>query len=197
MAHNTLSEKLDHIQSEELGFPFDEEALWVNLESKLDSKVAFNRRWMIAASIFLLVFLAPLTLLKEWNADAPSEMVVEEVVTIPEKVEMKAEESVVSNENIQRKHPAMPTLTRIGVKPVIASVRNDKLVALEPIHFQKEQQPLQQFAVEDISIIQASLEKSKVEKGRSVSIRAQWQTPSRESNVKYQALKIKLNEKEN
>lgn len=196
MAHNTLSEQLDQITKNDLGFPFDEDALWDRLEGRLEGKAAIQRRWLVAACLFILVFLAPFTLLKEWSAPV-SEVVAEEVikpeVVVPALVEEKVE--VVKQAKVEPIKTM--TLEGRGVSLNLASIGEVELAPAAILQVQKQTNHTPQFAVEDISIIQASLEKSKVEKERGVSIRAQWQTTSSKADVNYQALKFKLNEKEN
>ena len=198
MDRNILSEKLDRISCEELGVPFDQEAQWSRLASRFkNERVTYQRRWLIAACFFLAVFLAPMRLLREISnlpsMDHQLESVTlpayksTEIVTQPTK---KVEErSVASTRTEQVLHVVAPLKVTLELAKLDLSE-----VVLEEIGIKtnKKSQPL--FAAEDISIIQASLEKPSVEKGRKLSIRAQWQTYPTSTNVKQQGLKIKLNE---
>ena len=71
------------------------------------------------------------------------------------------------------------------------------VVNLKPILIEKEQIERQLFANEDISIIQASLGTPKIEKEKSVTLRAQSHTSSQTVQLHNQALKIKLFERSN
>ena len=196
MAHRRISEKLDSISYEDLNVSFDEGLIWEKLESKLSPiSRPFEWKWMVAAAVFLLVLFVPLTILKK-ETQVLSEKVdkVENLKTL-EKVVPSASLNTKGAVTLEKAKVQMKThdLERKSVEMQLATIANPTL-SIERIELKKEKKKLQ-FAAEDISVIQASLEQPKTERGRKMSIRAQWQTSSTKSNVEYQALKIKLNEK--
>ncbi|MEQ9008013.1 MAG: hypothetical protein RLP12_09030, partial [Ekhidna sp.] len=87
---------------------------------------------------------------------------------------------------------------RKGIEPAQVVELSKIKLSLVPIALPNSQQEIKKtaFAAEDISIIQASLGQPSIENGRTMTIRAQWQNSTEELNVNYQALKIKLYEKD-
>ncbi len=195
MAHKRLSEKLDSIAHLELGMAFDEGLVWEKLESRLTSKnKSFNWNWMVAAVLFLSVLLFPLTLLEKTEPRLEISHRQHEVnPTVIENSNSNLEE--VDKPAISRKTLVFSTLPTKKIEVELAPVNVAGLRASEKIELKQKNTKLQ-FAAEDISIIQASLEQPKIEKGRTMTIRAQWQKSTAKSNVEYQALKIKLYEKQ-
>lgn len=198
MAHNNFSEKLDQISIDELGFSFDESAAWKMLEAKLNRKtIVLDRKWLAVACMFIAILMIPFSLTEKFSADTSEPVAIEyynptELVNDPLLVE--AEE----DEVLERVRVFTPI--HIEPKKIELSIADVDLKSMVPLRLEvieiEEIKTTPQFALEDISIIQASLEGAKVEKGKNLSIRAQWQTTPNEVNVNYQALKIKLYEKE-
>ena len=200
MALSELSEKLDQLSEQELGFEFDDAAVWSKLEQKLDNKNRYAFWWVAAACLLAGFLFWPLGFFESMDAERP--MVADQVEVAEEELvavqEIPEDEPIV---NGSRKEPAFMEF-KIPSKKEIAHVQLAEVsrwkLHLKPIPtqtaIQETESPL--FAAEDISIIQASLEQSSIEKGRTMTIRAQWQKSPDELNVNYQALKIKLYEKE-
>ncbi|NQZ77512.1 MAG: hypothetical protein HRT61_15630, partial [Ekhidna sp.] len=147
--------------------------------------------WIMAAACTLLFVLFPISFLEKSTQDISLSEVVEETKKDSPLME------VMPASNIGKKLEMIPVKTiksieRRNVNVALASV--DIKPLLEPL-LQPKAEEKPQFAPEDISIIQASLERPSIRKGRTMTIRAQWQKSSTNSNVENQALKIKLYEK--
>lgn len=210
MAHKTLKDRLDQLDYEDLSIPFDEGLVWERLEARLESKKkGFLIKWLIAASILLSIVSVPL-IFQHAEPDqvvASSDTKMETVTTLQKADENQEKDErvdwVTSEETLKemKRHPIIQTLTSKGIEVNIADVvLTPNLVKMPIKKNQKESKP--QFAAEDISIIQATLENATVndrrmEKEKSLSIRAQWQTfSSDQTNIESnQPLKIKLYEK--
>ncbi len=195
MAHRRITEKLDSISHEELGIPFDEGLIWEKLESRLSPiSNSFEWKWMVAAAVFFMVLFLPLTILKKESLELSDKVDhVESLKIVGTEIPFQATDAeeplILEKGKIQQE---TLHLERKNIETKLATIATHTLI-IEKIELKKEKKKLQ-FAAEDISVIQASLEQPKTERGRKMSIRAQWQTSSTKSNVEYQALKIKLNE---
>ncbi len=193
MAHNQLAENLDQISTSQLGFEFEDSIVWSKLEQRLDNRKMIVNWWMVAASVLIGLLLLPTSLLKE---------AVNETVLISQDLEIPASDSQVGivseNEEGVNERPikSIWIVNRKEIEPMPLAKVTPQIGSLEPIltAVQKENKPV--FTGEDISIIQASLEQPKIGKGRTMTIRAQWQKSPTKSNVEHQALKIKLYEKQ-
>lgn len=197
MAHNDLSEKLDQLSSQELGFEFDDAATWSRLERRLDNRKPLAIWWVATVCLILgLAFILNSSTERSENLALTEQSTASEVeVQVPAVVQEQANRPVTVDEVSHYEEPK--ALKKKGIDPLhLASLPAIKL-ELEPVAIQlKKEKNRSLFAAEDISTIQASLEQSKVEKGRTMTIRAQWQKSPDELNVNYQALKIKLYEKD-
>lgn len=195
MALNELANKLDTITKDEFGFEFDEAAMWNRLEQRLSNRRAFAYWWAVAACLLAGMLFMPMTLLRESSESLQAENEIVSGVEPKEQINVAAfAEEEVNVEEFPKTQ--LLTLERRGVESVFATDMPNKTLQLEPIKIKKEHKTKSAFAANDISVIQASLEKPKSEKGRTITIRAQWQSSPDELNVNYQALKIKLNEKD-
>ncbi|SNS97842.1 hypothetical protein SAMN05421640_1864 [Ekhidna lutea] len=195
MALNRLSENLDQLSGQELGFEFDEAAVWAKLESRLENRKSNVYWWTVAASLLLVLIFAPYSLLKKDRSEALIMTSIEEVAKeAPQEIE--ALNADVSHKLKRHIASEIGLLESRGVSSLQLAELPIKKLSLEPIAIvkqEKKNKPV--FAAKDISIIQASLEQPSIGKGRTMTIRAQWQNSTEESNVNYQALKIKLYEK--
>lgn len=196
MALNQLSEKLDQLSGEELGFEFDENLVWSKLENKLDKGKVRAYWWAVAASLVVALLFIPLSFVNDSQIETTVLSHKEELkLEVPAKVEdsnPKVESTPKEQALTQVKKPLM----RKGTAPVQMVELPVKELLLVPIAIEKQDirtKPV--FAAKDISIIQASLEKPPIENGRTMTIRAQWQKSPDELNVNHQTLKIKLYEK--
>lgn len=194
MAHNILSEKLDAIKKEELGFSFSEEALWMKMEAQLGTNSGINVRWWLAAACcFIVVFLAPITMQLE-NMPLVAETITKEQALIAtpggqglELTPKKLESLIIPvADDIQSNHSTL-ALAQVEMKPIIP------LRAQSSLETKVKMKP--QFAAKDISIIQASLGRPSIGTGRSLTVRAQLQSFSTQSKLNKKELKIKLYEK--
>ncbi len=193
MALNKLSEKLDQVTEQELGIDFDSTVVWSKLEQRLDNRKAHVYWWVVAASVLLGLLLFPISLLKE-SVDTTltisqfEEVPIKEVV--PETALSVKEESVVP----KRESKSTMEVQKIGTPLQYAKVSKAVLI-LEPLQVTYKKENKSTFDAKDISIIQASLERPSIEKGKNISIRAQ--LPSFPNHVKSnkKVVKIKLYEK--
>ena len=192
MALNELSEKLDQLSVEEMGIAFDESAVWSRLEQRLDNRKAYIYWWTVAACVLLAILFLPISLLKETDTttSALSQNVDSPVIESPVLVESPKEKI-----EVEKLKKPIWQLDKKSIDPIQLAQVKIKTPALEPIVFTVEKDKKPTFAGEDISIIQASLEQPKIGKGRTMTIRAQWQKSPTKSNVEHQALKVKLYEK--
>ena len=196
MARSKITEKLDLITHEELGIRFDEGLVWEKLDARLgEAPKVLPIRWMLAAAVFLGVLLLPLTLLRdEARLDSfgtIAEQPGTEQLGTDGALVIEAGE-LVSSEQIAVNTPDESTyqLPRIHTKKVEIKLANIATPTLAPVAFQppQEQKVKPQFAVEDISIIQASFEKAsindqRIETGTKLSISAQWNGSNSSSDV--------------
>ncbi|WP_425390197.1 hypothetical protein [Ekhidna sp.] len=192
MALNQLSEKLDTLDSKDIGIDFDEARVWNRLNERLSSRRYPYYWWMAAASLFLLTLL-PITILKETQ---PVINVYDKSAVVKSKIQEPIHE--IQEEPLELNTHIVPVITprlrkHAELKAAVISNPNLTLVPIELSEPSKEQVVFNQ---NDISIIQASLESPTIENGRKVTIRAQWQKSPNEVPVNYQALKIKLYEKD-
>lgn len=196
MGHKSLSDKLDQIQKADLGIHFDESLLWEDLSLKLSDKkpVVFERRLLIAACITLLILLFPIVLINdsivvETNGIAQSFEGMDTTELLDKEVLMTQKndtEKVVMNKM---------RLYSVKGKKIDISIATIDLIRIniEPLYIIKEQKTERQlFADQDISIIQASLGSSSIEKGKSFTVRAQLHASSQPAQLNNQELKIKL-----
>ena len=194
MAHNQLSEKLDLITDAELNTDFDPSALWSRLEDRLEERNSAIYWRTVAACILVLTFFLPISILKETETRIQTQAISEMVEAAIDPSLVKSEEA---NEIIQKEQYVEPfrSLEKKGAELSIAQI-SATVPMLEPIALSENKKGKAAFAPEDISIIQASLEKPKIRKGRTMTIRAQWQKSPTKSNVEHQTVKIKLYEKD-
>lgn len=200
MGHNKLSQKLDQIRREELGIHFDNSILWEDLSTKLGNSkaVLIDRRLLIAACVTLLILLfpivfindsAPVQLASEVSSDEfvneGAEKLGNPVVAIPETNEKIAKTTLhfVARKEIEFNTVALIDYSMDDLK-LLPIVKNKKIKK-------------QLFADQDISIIQANLGKSRIEKEKSVRMSAQLHTSSQSVQLNNQELKIKLFERSN
>jgi hypothetical protein len=194
MGHNTLSDKLDQIQKEELGIHFNDSLLWEELNGRMEIKKAgFDFRLLIAACISLMILFSPFILVNnqtELGSEISSLTPIQKTEPIP------AEPMIVEDQTLVKTavHDIKKRPIDIGEKEV---AEIGKLV-IHPIEVQEyTKQKRQLFANEDISIIQANLGTPSIEKGKSVTIRAQFHASSQPVELNNQELKIKLFEVSN
>ena len=196
MAHSKITEKLDLITHDELGIRFDEGLVWEKLDARLgnEPKVLPIRR-MVAAAVFLGVLLLPLTLLKDQAtldsfgtiAEHPgTEQLGTDGALVIEATKPINSELIAANTLDESTHQ----LLDIHTKKVELKMASIATPSLAPVAFQppQEQKIKPQFAVEDISIIQASFEKAsindqRIETGTKLSISAQWNGSNSSSDV--------------
>lgn len=190
MGLEQLSEKLDHITNEDLGVPFDEGMIWDKLENKMSARRTSIYPWLVAAALALFLLSFPIVVLEKTMADP--QLIVAESQLVPAMTLKETPATVIETKEAVPVKAALFTVQKKQVTIQLASIEvNPKL---DPISNQIEEKKLQ-FAAQDISIIQASLERPSIRKGRTMTIRAQWQKSSTKSIVENQALKIKLYEK--
>ncbi|WP_436515052.1 hypothetical protein [Ekhidna sp. To15] len=193
MALNQLAEKLDQVSEHELGFEFDESAVWDKLEQRLDNRKAFVYWWTIAACLLVAFTILPISLLKETNIQTPT--VSDQVKILSNKVPVF---TAPEKENIIA--PAgkeIRVLAKKGLDGIqLAQVSPVELI-LKPITVSKEKKQKPAFAAKDISVIQASLERPKIEKEQIVTVRAQLHTSTQPRQFNDQVFKIKLFEGSN
>ena len=204
MARSKMTEQLDNITYSELGVPFDEGLIWEKLDARLgDAPRYMPFRWMLAAAIFLGVLFLPLTVLKEDQPYGTMNALSENQNTIVQQVD--AEEvpmltNTLTEPSSQGSFYEVRSVDFRKVELKVASIASPTFTRVEYIP-PVEQEIRPQFAVEDISVIQASLENASINdrrKGRTMSIRAQGQTSLvDEVDETYQAIKIKLYEQKN
>lgn len=188
MAHSKMEEKLDGITHGDLGVPFDEGFVWEKLESRLEGQPkAIHFRWMIATAIFLGVFFIPYTILKKDVRPNTIDPIVDQIVAGEQPKMMKSAEVVISKINSTTKVEI--ELLEVKSKKIEMKVAGisiptfSKIVVDQPS--KKRIKP--QFAVEDISVIQASLEDAtindqRIERGKKLSISAQWNSGNSSSD---------------
>ncbi|WP_462252703.1 hypothetical protein [Ekhidna sp.] len=192
MALNQLSDRLDQISVSELGFEFDDSAVWTKLEGRLNNSRTVVYWRAVAACMLLLTLFLPISLLKEIDLPANTLSEIEGTSAIENSDLIQA--PMIEDD---LKKPDKPTwkLDKKGIEPIQLAKVTANSPALQPIEFEIIKVKKPTFTGEDISIIQASLETPKVGKGRKMTIRAQWQKSPTKSNVEHQALKVKLYEK--
>lgn len=201
MARSKITEKLDLITHEELGIRFDEGLVWEKLDARLgEAPKVLPIRWMLAAAVFLGVLLLPLTLLRdEARLDSFGTIAEQPGTEQPSKEQLGTDGALVieAGEPVKSERIAVNTpegstyqLPRIHTKKVEIKLANIATPTLAPVAFQppQEQKVKPQFAVEDISIIQASFEKAsindqRIETGTKLSISAQWNGSNSSSDV--------------
>lgn len=206
MAHKKLTEKLDDITYEDLGVQFDEGFVWEKLETRLGGKKkAFPVRWLVAATVFLAMVFIPFTILENQSTTqlGVSELSKEtKSRTLPN--QQVAEETINSSANTLFPQSNSVQSMAVSTKSVELKEAAISIPRFTNVEFNqpKPEKIKPQFAVEDISVIQASLEDAtvndvRIKEGRKMSIRAQWHaSPINEVNIENdQALKIKLYEK--
>ncbi|MEO9872613.1 hypothetical protein [Ekhidna sp.] len=194
MALNQLSEKLDAISEEDLGFELGNET-WLRIENRLDAKSGYSRFWMVAACLLLCLTFIPIKLLKQTNGIDYNQTLVEVVESQHIDIEVQNQHAFSSDIQAESRTKEFESLeTRKTELVTLAGVSQPRL-NLKPVVTLKETKHKPKFSVKDISIIQASLERPSIESGRTVSIRAQLEASTSEVKVNYQALKIKLYEK--
>lgn len=198
MGHKKLSERLDYLSSEDLGIPFDDDHLWNRLESQLSARKRVIWLQRIAAVVGLLLISLPISLREEESIPG---IITQSAQT--QEVEAAVQKEVI-DQTSKMEPPAVASkqsdplgvfqMERKKVEVAFAETSNipRKLNRLQQLNELESTQP---FAAKDISIIQASLGKPTIEKGSTMAIRAQWAKSSTKTNVEYQALKLRLNEK--
>lgn len=200
MAPNQLSEKLDRLSEADLGVPFSEAEVWSRLESRLNKRTRGIWIWRVAAVLLAGMVSIPISLQEQvhnrpLNNDGVA--AVDLPTVLPVEVNSRSSKLVeAESEAFENRRSIAQTITltprKIEVQLAVVQV---SALALTPIDLKEERIAQGQFSAQDISIIQASLETRNVEQGRNMTIRAQWQNSSTISNVEFQALKIKLYEK--
>jgi len=194
MALKRTREILDTISYEELGIQFDEGMVWEKLESRLapPARRVYPIQWMVAATFFLAVFFIPMTFLKE-NKSMNN---VEEVANLSKTLPLKEENDLTSSSEIRAlesngsgdvsSEPSwIPTIASKKLEPVLATITIPDFEQINIAH-NKSERIKPEFAVEDISVIQASLEDApvndlRIEKGRRIFISAQWQASPKDA----------------
>jgi len=178
MEHNKIADRLNNINHGELGIPFDEGFLWERLSEKIaPSETQVSAKWIVAAVMFFLTLFLPLSLRKgvkvyevEVTASSTENSIVdpEVISTPPANPSQKSLVLAVA--------PKPATLIPIGAPHVdLRSVEKLETIDLPGLEEMKVQ-----YALEDISVIQSSLQKAtvnnqRIEK-RRMSVRAQLQT---------------------
>jgi len=186
MALKTSKETLDTISYDQLGIQFDEGMVWERLESRLSppTPAKYPIRWMVAAVLFLSVFFVPLTFLKE-SKKLGGDI---NVASTSSKMDFPLKESnslspsktkILENGRTKKTRLWIPNVRSKGPDIDLAHIKIPEIkeVYIIPIE-NKITKP--QFAIGDISVIQASLQDAsvndvRIEKGRKMSISAQWQ----------------------
>ncbi|MEM0942074.1 MAG: hypothetical protein AAF600_19840 [Bacteroidota bacterium] len=201
MARKELTEKLDTITYQELGVTFDEGLIWEKLESRMGNAPE-KRKWnrLMVASLFLGVLLLPFRVLKKdssLNYDPP----VNQKIIDPTNLHLMTTADIKLEDDIQLientfTNPGM--IKTRSLELVVAKITIPQFKKTE-ISQPKAKNIKPQFVAEDISVIQASLgnaaiNNQRIEKGRKRSIRARWESSTKnevtiESN---QVLKIIL-----
>jgi hypothetical protein len=194
MGHNTLSDKLDQIQKEDLGIHFDEAFLWGELKDKMEGKKSgFDYRLLIVACISFIILFAPFILV---NNQVGSESEISSIS--PYQKMQQSEEAIPRSEGMSIEKMAIHTIEKRPMHIEVSEVAQFVKLTIKPIEIvEYQEQKRQLFANEDISIIQASLGTPTIEKGKSISIRAHLQASSQPIELNNQALKIKLFETSN
>lgn len=198
MVRNKLSEKLDNVSQKDLGFAFDDAALWATLDHRLGTKKMSSNWWVLAACLLIGFTILPFGLLKE-TSTSPL-LVAEDGAIVNEMesdiiVETVLEITSTSEETGIIKVPH--SLSRKEVSLVLAEVAPVAL-SLDPICLPtlKERNKVV-FNTKDISIIQASLGRPSIEKEQNVTVRAQLHTSTQPVQFNNQVLKIRLFEGSN
>lgn len=206
MGHKTLTEKLDQIGKEDLGIHFDQSLLWNELEAQLDQKKkpVLSLKLLMAACIALLILFLPFTLLDHMISVNDNPVQNQRVETVIPKSENDSEQPIiepVKKQTAQRKI-TVPTKTDSAtfneelavVEQISEPEKETEEIESTPVKMEKEEQPKRRvFALQDISVIQASLEKPAIERERGFAIKAQLQSDSRPSDLfKNKELKFTL-----
>lgn len=222
MAHNPLAEKLDRIseqdlKDERLNLAYDMDGLWDRLESRLDHESGSLipswswHRMLKVACIACLLLLVPFTFFeKEYSSGkvaerpTPPEEKEDQFATLSDGRTGKPSGADATAEAKFASSGVLSPISALAIKKpevALAVTKESKLYAY-PANFRldtAEKQINLEFAVEDISIIQASLEQAtindrRIESRRTMSVRAHWQpsVPKSEVPVKNQTLKINL-----
>lgn len=193
MALNQLSEKLDGLTNEDLGFEFDHAEVWSKLEQRLDKRKANIYWWLVAACLLVGLTVLPISLMKTTITESPAltnhtEDVIQEPVSFEQQNDLETGQKIKVEE--------FETPARKGIMLTQVAVVSNIKLAMEPIALpQKKVTHKPAFAAEDISIIQASLEQPSIEKGKSITVRAQLQSFPQVIQTDQKVLKIKLYEK--
>jgi len=190
MAPNKSYTKLDFISEEDLGVSFDPDLVWEKLEHKMGQPhKAFLVRMALVASIALLILLVPFEILDyRIETNDFTENAIEGLVEIEETADYQPEllSRVEQIELLNLKSK------RVGL---LLANTGFKLTSDSPRTVQVYSKSENQFSEYDISIIQASIKP--VEEGKNKSrIQTKIFASSKNLDVEYQTLKIKINEKE-
>ena len=196
MANKQLSEKLDQLSVEELGIAFDEAEVWTRLDQRLDNRRVFIYWGTVAACVLMGLLFLPISVLQE--AKVETAFVAESVETSTSEDAVKVVPQVESVSTQHHKVVVPGAIDRKQIASVGLAEIAEKSLSLERIQLksQKEIKSALTFAAEDISIIQASLELPSIEKGKSITVRAQLQSFPSQVKSKQKVFKIKLNEKQ-
>lgn len=195
-APNTLAKKLDQINRSQLGIQFDETMIWDNVSGRLKhEQVSYRLRFLLIAVFFLGILFAPIGLLN--HTPLESELLGGMTQGIP----VVEEPTIVVYNTIhkqERKQLSILPLQRLGVDLGVVPFSSIEIqLLMAPVvetMFVKEEKDF--FDHKDISVIQASLIRQRIEKGKNLSLKTPWQASSTDVKVNYQALKIKFHAKD-
>jgi hypothetical protein len=192
MGHNALSDKLDQIQKEDLGIHFDEALLWGELKNKMEGKkVGFDYRLLIVACISFIILFAPFILVN--NQVAPESEISS--ISSYQEIKQSEEAAIPRSEGRSIEKMAIHAIEKRPIHIEVSEVEQFVKLTIKPIEIvEYQEQKRQLFVNEDISIIQANLGTPSIEKGKSVSIRAQLRASSQPVELNNQVLIIKLYE---
>lgn len=180
MAHKKMSYKLDNILHGELGTSFDEGIIWEKLSERLDPQTKMTHRWTLAAGLFLTILLLPSSFKNEQLSHA--EIALEEVLDTSF-LDQAINNEVAHEPGIQSME--MLRLQRKSYAPISEEIRPPEIKGLEKIahhfalHVQEEHAKVD-YMLDNLSLIQASLEESSVNdqrvKKKKMTVRAQLQS---------------------
>ncbi len=188
MALNDLTEKLEGISEQELGVEFNEDAIWAKLEHRLDNRKRSIYWWGVAACLLIGLTFLPISFL---NESEPKTLVTSEKVQVPNEL-VEAKPEVHASPEIVGPKMEIITIEKRGIAFTSAAQLPQKELSLEQIPVIKQEKHKTAFAAEDISVIQASLGRPSIERGKNVTVRAQLHTSTQPIQFNNQVFKIKL-----
>lgn len=195
MEPNILSNKLDAITKSELGIHFNEELVWTKIGGKIGGQRRdVEKRFILAACLTLLILLLPIKSIR--NEGEMFTQVVEKTVLVESAQSTASFQKEPNSEQIDVSREAL-TIVEVKSKGVDLGIvdllltGNPRLLPIEmPVRLQSK---AVHFLTEDISKIQATLEKSERKNQLKISVKAEVYTSSKNAGTDAEKLKIRLN----